>query len=474
MTIARQVAWNTLSQSAARAGVLGLGVVTTVLLTRYLGVASYGDYIIVTVYVSLFAVLFDWGIPTMLARELPRAEQPDTLLANALALRVAIALPVCLVAGALAFGIYGGEGDDQARNGILLALPVIVAVAVLSTLSPIFQVRMKMDRIAAAEISSQTLGVIAVILLVATDRGFYELVLATVLTSVTYAVLVYAFARRLARVSLSFDVLAWKRLLRVALPLGIAIIVGTIYFRADALILSLLKGSHDVGIYGVAYRFYEMTIPFATFFLAPVFPLLSAAAVSTAGLAEFSQLLQKSFDVLMVAAVLVVAATLPLAPDMIRIVAGESFADSTLPLRILMVGAALSFLATLFLFALIALDRQQRVLLITLVALVVNLALNLALIPSFSYTAAAAIATGTQLVIVVGAIYLVWRYVGFFPSLRVTVRAALAGTAVLVALVLAPTPFAVSLVAGAILYALVLLALRVDRELDLGQLLRRA
>jgi hypothetical protein len=37
-----------------------------------------------------------------------------------------------------------------------------------------------------------------------------------------------------------------------------------------------------------------------------------------------------------------------------------------------------------------------------------------------------------------------------------------------------PTPFAVSLVAGVILYALVLLALRVDRELDLGQLVRRA
>jgi O-antigen/teichoic acid export membrane protein len=474
MTIARQVAWNTLSQTAARAGVLGLGVVTTVLLTRYLGVASYGDYIIVTVYVSLFAVIFDWGIPTMLARELPHVEQPDALVGKALGLRMVLAVLICLVAAALALVIYGGEGEEQARNGILLALPVIPAVTVLSTLSPIFQVRLKMDRVAAAEISAQILGAIAVIVLISMNRGFYELVLATVLTSVTYAILVYSFSRRLARISLSIDVAAWKRLLRVALPLGLAIAVGTIYFRADALILSLLKSSHDVGIYGVAYRFYEMTIPFATFFLAPVFPLLSAAAVSAAGLAEFSQLLQKSFDVMIVAAVLVISATLPLAPDMIRIVAGESFADSTLPLRILMAGAALSFIASVFVFALIALHRQQKVLLITVFALVVNLALNLALIPSFSYTAAAAIATGTQFVIVVGAIYLVWRFTGFFPSMRVAARAAVAGTTVLVALAVAPTPFAVSLVAGTILYALILLAFRIDRELDLGQLLRRA
>jgi O-antigen/teichoic acid export membrane protein len=299
-------------------------------------------------------------------------------------------------------------------------------------------------------------------------------VLATVVTSGIYAFLVYLLSRPLARLRLSFDIRVWKRLLRVALPLGIAVVVGTIYFRADALILSLMKGSHDVGIYGVAYRFYEMTIPFPAFFLAPVFPLLSAAAISADGLSEFAQLLQRSFDVLVIAAVLVVAATVPLAPDMVRLVAGESFADSTLPLRILMLGAAFSFLASLFLFALIALDRQHNVLLLTLVALVVNLALNLALIPSFSYTAAATIATGTQFVIVAGAAYLVWRYTGFVPGSRVAVRAAIAGTAVLVALAATPAPFAVSLIAGAFLYGILLLAFRIDRELDLGQLLRRA
>lgn len=474
MTIARQVAWNTIAQSAARIGVLGLGVVTTVLLTRYLGVASYGDYVIVSVYISLFAILFDWGIPTMLARELPRVEQPDELMGKALALRITLAVPVCLVAGVVAIVLYGGEAEEQARNGILIALPSIVAIAVLNTLNPIFQVRLRMDRVALAEISSQLIATATIVILVLADRSFYELVLATVLMSVTYAALVYAFSRPLARISLSFDTQAWRRLIRIALPLGIAFAVGTIYFRADALILSLLKDSHDVGIYGVAYRFYEMTIPFPAFFLAPVFPLLSAAAVRGAGLVEFLQLLQRSFDVMMIAAVLVVAVAVPLAPDMVRIVAGEAFADSTVPLRILMFGAAFSFLASLFLFALIALDRQHSVLVLTLVALVVNLGFNFALIPSFGYTAAAAIATATQVVIVVGSLYFLRRFAAFVPSSRVVVRATIAGAAVFLTLAFMPTSFVVSLFAGGILYALLLLAFRIDRELDLGQLLRRA
>ena len=474
MTVARQVAWNTVAQSTARFGVLGLGLVTTILLTRHLGVASYGDYIIVSVYISLFAIVFDWGIPTMLARELPRVDDPDALMGKALALRLVLAVPVCLLAAGVAFLFYGADGEEQARNGIILALPTIVSIGLINTLSPVFQVRMKMDRVAAAEIGSQLIGATVIVLLVVADRGFYELVLATVLASATYALFVFLFSRPLARIRLSVDMTAWRRLLRVALPLGIAVVVGTIYFRADALLLSLLKGSHDVGIYGVAYRFYEMTIPFPAFFLAPVFPLMSAAAVSAAGKAEFSQLLQKSFDVLTIAAVFVIAITLPLAPQLVRLVAGESFEDSTVPLRILMVGAAFAFLASLLLFALIALDRQRNVLLLTLVALVVNLAFNVALIPRFSYTAAAAIATATQLVIVVGALYFVHRSIGFLPSPRVALRAAVAGAAVLVGLFAFPAPLAMGVAGGTALYGLLLLAFRIDRELDLLQILRRA
>jgi O-antigen/teichoic acid export membrane protein len=474
MTVARQVAWNTMAQTTARVAVLGLGVVTTALITRHLGVAGYGDYIIVSVYIALFAVLFDWGIPTMLARELPRMDDADDLVGKALALRLTLGLPVCLVAAGVALVLYGGDGEEQARNGILLALPTIVAIALSNTISTVFQVRMKMDRVAAAEICSQVLGATAVILLVLADRGFYELVLATVLSSVAYTAFLFLAARPLARLPLSVDVAAWKRLLRISLPLGVAVVVGTIYFRADALLLSLLKGSHDVGIYGVAYRFYEMTIPFPAFFLAPVFPLLSTAAVSAAGLGEFLQLLQKSFDVLTIAAVLVVAATVPLAPELVRLVAGEAFADSTTPLRLLMFGAAFSFLASILLFALIALERERSVLLLTLVALVVNLALNLALIPPYGYNAAAAIATGTQLVIAVGALYLVHRAAGFSPSVRVALRAVAAGAAVFGLLAAMQAPLAVSLAAGTTLYGALLLALRVDRELDLAQVFRRA
>jgi O-antigen/teichoic acid export membrane protein len=472
VTVARQVAWNTVAQTGARVLVLGFAVVTTGLLTRYLGVAAYGDYIVVSVYISLFALLFDWGIPMLLAREMPRVERPDVLFGEALALRMSLAVLVCGLAASVAFLFYGGAEDERVRNGIMITLPIILAVAISTTVGSIFQVRMRMDRVAAAEIASQALAGAVIVALVLTDQSFYWIVLATVVAAATNAALLYLLSRRLMRTRLHVNLGHWRQLIRTALPLGLAVVVATVYFRADALLLSLLQSSEDVGIYGVAFRFFEMTIPFAAFFLAPVFPLLSVAAVSTAGLTEFSQIVQRSLDVLVVAAALVVAVTLALAPEMVRFVAGDSFERSAVPLRILIVGAGLTFLSSLFMFALVALDRQRTVLLISLAALAANLALNAVLIPRYSYNAAAVIATGSQALTLSCAVFLVHRYTGLIPSPRVIWRALVAGGAVVAALLLIPTPLLVSLVIGTLLYGLVLLALRVDRELDLRELLR--
>lgn len=472
MTVARQVAWNTVAQTGARILVLGLAVVTTGLLTRYLGVAAYGDYIVVTVFISLFALLFDWGIPMLLAREMPRVERPNDLFGQALGLRASLALLVCALAAVVAFLLYGGGDDERIRIGILIALPTILAVSISTTVASIFQVHLRMDRVAAAELASQAVSGAVIVVLVLTDQSFYWIVFATVLATTVNAGLLYLFSRRLLPSRPAVNMRRWRQLIRTALPLGLAVVVATIYFRADALLLSLLKGSEDVGIYGVAYRFFEMTIPFPAFFLAPVFPLLSVAAVSAAGLGEFSQLVQRSLDVLVIGAVLVVSATLALAPDMVRLVAGESFEKSATPLRILIVGAGLTFVSSLFMFALVALDRQRTVLLISVIALAANLALNVALIPRYGYNAAAVIATGSQALTLSCAVYLVHRYTGLVPSLRVISRAFVAGAAVVLALVVIPTPLLLSLVIGTLLYVLLLLALRVDRELDLRQLLR--
>src|SRR3954447_5349331 len=118
MNLTRRVAWNTLTQASARAVTLALSVVTTVLLTRHLGVSGYGVYVTVTVYLSFFAVFFDAGVTTLVVRALSTDETRSELFREAIGLRITLAVPIAVLAVGVASLFYGGADDETIRYAI--------------------------------------------------------------------------------------------------------------------------------------------------------------------------------------------------------------------------------------------------------------------------------------------------------------------------------------------------------------------
>jgi O-antigen/teichoic acid export membrane protein len=283
-------------------------------------------------------------------------------------------------------------------------------------------------------------------------------------------VLLLLLARRVESVRPSFVPHRWAALLRQALPLGLAVMIATVYFRADAVLLSILKGAHAVGIYGVAYRLLEAVIAFAGFFYISIFPLLSRAAARR-DFANLRELTQRSFDVLVLAAVPIVFGTVALAPEIVHALAGRGFDAAVTPLRVVIVGGGLMFVNGLFTFVLIAIERQVTLLWTAVAALTFNVALNLALIPRYSYNAAAAVATGSEVLTSVVLFVLVMRGADFTPTLRVAAKAAIAGAAMIACLVFTPSNLALLVAVGAFAYAAALLVLRTHASLQLRELL---
>ena len=66
----------------------------------------------------------------------------------------------------------------------------------------------------------------------------------------------------------------WRGLLVSALPLGLALAINAVYFRADTLIISLYEPYAQVGLYTLAYRVLEFTLVLGTVLLNSVFPAL--------------------------------------------------------------------------------------------------------------------------------------------------------------------------------------------------------
>src|ERR671917_2434591 len=88
----RLVASNTAVQVAGKVVMLGMGLVSIAVITRYLGPDDYGRYTLALTYMQLFAVLADVGLFTIVVREISRdPERTERLVGNTLTLRLLLA-----------------------------------------------------------------------------------------------------------------------------------------------------------------------------------------------------------------------------------------------------------------------------------------------------------------------------------------------------------------------------------------------
>jgi O-antigen/teichoic acid export membrane protein len=463
ISAARRVAVNTASQALARAVSLALGAITIVVLTRHLGVGGFGVVVAATTYVSLFSVLVDLGTGTILVRALATSPQSaGTLVGKALGLRIALAVAASAVAAALLPAIYSGGADQRMRLAVLIVLPTIVFGSIASTLSAPLQAGLRMRRIAVVETAVQLTATASILALAHANRGLYEFLAVGVGAACLNAVLVAVACRGVGLAAPQIDVDAWRRLLVEALPLGIALVLNTIYFRIDALLLSVLRGPEDTGIYGAAFRFLEVSTGFTNLLVLSLFPLLAAAAHGH-DVARVRELAQRGLDVLVLAGVPLVVATIAVAPSLVHLAAGEAFSASVSPLRIVIVAAALMPVNSLFGYLLIAMRHERDALWLNIVALVVNVALNLALIPRYGVLAAALIGTASEVVILVGVLVLVRRYADFVPAVRVSLRAIAAGVVMVPVMLAVGSQPAAAVALGAAAYVLALYLLRVHK-----------
>jgi O-antigen/teichoic acid export membrane protein len=253
------------------------------------------------------------------------------------------------------------------------------------------------------------------------------------------------------------------KLLKLSLPLGGVVIVNFLYFRLDLFLLSVLATKSDVALYGVAYKVIEVLILIPSYIMVTLLP---AMAVAEASSDRLNRLVQNAFSAMQFIAVPLVALSF-YSTQILRVIAGDQYTAAHTALQLLMIGMALSFLQQVFGYTLVSQNRQGRAFLALLAVLLVNLALNLVLIPLYKINGAATalvISEALSLVTIAG----VYSRIGALPSLYEPGKILVAGAA-MVAFVLGTrnafgalfgSPVATLLVGGTLSFVGYVLALR--------------
>ncbi|HKC82813.1 MAG TPA: polysaccharide biosynthesis C-terminal domain-containing protein, partial [bacterium] len=153
-----------------------------------------------------------------------------------------------------------------------------------------------------------------------------------------------------------------------------------------------------------------------------------------------------------------------LAAPLTSLLLGPGFGPSEPALRILSLALGVAFVNSAFIGALNASDRQISFTWAAGWSLVVNVALNLALIPLFGYKGASWATVATELALGVVGWILTARHVGRLPvfalSWRVVVAGLVMGIAIYPLQTLHGVELAIPIVAGAVVYGVAVLLLR--------------
>jgi len=380
------------------------------LLARRLGVEGFGLYMFAFSFTLLFSVLADCGVSTVLTREVARApERTRALLGDVL--RIKIVLGVVALAAVLAVAALTGQPRSSMVFIGLFTLGMLIHSA-----AAVFEALLRADgRNGAAGLSQvwASIANLAAAALLIADHGATRVAgapgfgvwagaLAYAISGMVHFLAAVWPARHLwharaqaptaaaalARATAATRWTARVAMLREAAPLAISGVFIALYFRIDSVMLHAMIGERAVGLFGGIYRVFEVLALIAVSFRSVLFPIM--ARVADGPREALAALTRKSLRVHLLFTVVVAVFFTVEARPIVSLVLGPGYEDAAPGLAVLIWALPGSYMADTLIHLLIA--KRQQLAASWAVGLVglFNVALNLVVIPRWSFTGAAA------------------------------------------------------------------------------------
>jgi O-antigen/teichoic acid export membrane protein len=374
-----------------------LAAATSVFLLRGLGVDDFGRYATVAAIVGIVATLTDAGLTAVGSRELallPRGADRDDLLQVLVALRIGLSVVAVLLAAL--FAVVAGY-ESVIVEGVLLAGLGVLLVNVQATAMLPLSVELRLGVLTAFEVLKQALTLAGVAVLAVAGAALLPYFAVQVAVGAAVLALTPWALGAVRPLVPRLDRAASLTLLREALPIAVALAMNVLYLRLLVILVSLLEDETETGLYGTAFRVFEILVMLPAVVLGVALPLLAVAGAEDRERLRYA--LQRLAEVaLLVGLGLALAATAAAAPA-IRLLYGEQYEAAAPMLQVQAWALVPLFLGQVAVLALISLRRQRAIALANAVAVVLVLVLGLVLVEAFGGEGAAVTGVVTESVL---------------------------------------------------------------------------
>ncbi len=358
-----------------------LSFVLFLFLVRYLSVGDYGLYTLVWAHVTILSPLVDFGTTSYGMIYLPR--EREKRMVSLFSLRFALAAVVFVLTVLLA---YLFRYDTQTVFSVFLVSFVIFYNMTSGMYFILTSIKEQMVKTSVISVATNTLMIGVIVAVTFLTRSISAVFMTVAFFYFAYAALYYYLIRKMVpRMKLVFEAGEWKSIIQKSYVFVLISLFAGIYFKIDVFVLNLLKGTGAVGVYSSGYKFYEAMI-----MIASSYNTLSAPSFSKAVAYRRPSLKSKvAKHALFVGGIglAVALATSVLGPYLLPVILKGGYRDATAVVQIVIWALPFVLLNSVLLNLLYACELSRIAVFLFVVVSFMNAALNLFLVPRFSYFA---------------------------------------------------------------------------------------
>lgn len=422
---------NTVQRVARNTGIILVGdlifrlisLVVIVYLARYLGTAEFGKYSFVFAYIAFFGVITDLGLQSILVREMSRdLSTTPKLIGNAYFIRLILTVfAVVLSIIVITFMTYPVDTTTY----VYIAAFSLLFISFSGFYATIFQANLKMEYREIAKLAFKIISATLIIWIILSHGTLMQVMMVLLFSEMVKTLLSYIFSRKFVRPRFEIDFGLWRYLFKEALPIALAGVIFTIYFRIDVVMLSMMQGDAPVGIYSAAYKLSEplSLIPIAL--LTSMFPIMSASfKTSNEKLIRIYRLCVRYLFIIILP---IAIGTTILADKIIFLIYGAEFSGSASVLKILIWTLVFTSAGYVLTNLLVSIGKQKLYTLSMVLCATATVTLNFILIPIMSYNGAAIATVATSAVLFIASYYFVSKHLQLPPVRKTVIKSVISG-----------------------------------------------
>jgi len=419
MSTIKKIAKNTSSLFIAQIITSILALILSIYVVRKLGDINYGKYSFALAFATFFSIFLDFGYNTLFIRNVSRDKSLiNTYLNNIFFIRALLSI-IIFIFLVITINILNYPLETKI---IVYIFGIYFAIKTLSDVNKgIFRVFEKMEYEAIVRIISEITLLILGMSVLYLGYGLIAFVSVYLFTGIQELILGCLISeKKFIKSKTELDLSFFKKTAKIALPLVMLSFFSFVFVKIDTIMLSFMKGDAVVGWYSAAYALTYSFKPFPQMLITALFPLISYYYIYSKD--SLKTTYEKSFKYMLLLGLPIALGITLLSDKIIILFYGEQFINSIIALQILSWDVLLIFLYNPFGAILVSMDRQNVMALIFCFTAVLNIALNLVLIPPFSYVGSAIATIVSEGILLIIYIYLLSKYLGKISFSKICIR----------------------------------------------------